>query len=257
MPVIYSAEIGRSALIMWQITETEAQLRELVGDDDLRSAGRFASEKRRVQHLAWRAALRTLVPHGAVEYTAEGCPYIENPATDLEAHHTIYLSATHTDGMAAVVVGTEPCGVDVESLGRDFSRTAPRFISPAEAMLNGSERAEFPAAVWCAKEALYKCSGRRELDFLRDIEVTAFEVADLAAADLEVTPFEAADLSTTDLAVADADAGGGADAGAGGGCDVPVTVEARGAMRGRLCECRDLPLEFVVVNGYIAVWIGV
>ena len=35
-----------------------------------------------------------------------------------------------------------------------------------------------PAAVWCAKETLYKYAGRRELDLLRDLRITE---ADLAA----------------------------------------------------------------------------
>jgi phosphopantetheinyl transferase len=39
--------------------------------------------------------------------------------------------------------------------------------------LPDAARADFAVAAWCAKEVLYKLAGRRGLDLLRDLEITA------------------------------------------------------------------------------------
>lgn len=170
MPVIFRKDIGNATLILWRITESEETLSGLVGAHDSASAGRFANPGRRIEHLAWRAALRQVVPDAKVTYDeATNAPMLDNG---------LFVSAAHTRGMAAVVVSGARCAIDVEATGRDLSRTAPRFISDDERMLQASADPLFPAVVWCAKEALYKYSGRRELDFLGDIRITG---ADLSA----------------------------------------------------------------------------
>ena len=60
-------------------------------------------------------------------------------------------------------------------LGADFSRAAPRYMSPSELALSGDPL--LPAAVWCAKEALYKYARRPGLDLLHDLRVEAVDFA--------------------------------------------------------------------------------
>ena len=50
---------------------------------------------------------------------------------------------------------------------------ASRYISPKERELSSDGRAA--AAIWCAKEALYKMQGRAGVDFLRDMEILAID----------------------------------------------------------------------------------
>ena len=66
--------------------------------------------------------------------------------------------------------------MDIEPASRDFSRAESRYTTPSERAL--SDDPLWPGIVWCAKEALYKYSGRRELDFRKDLRI---ESADLAA----------------------------------------------------------------------------
>ena len=173
MPLVSNKKIGPSAvLLLWLIEEDEERLRTLVNEDDREAADRFSAPRRRKEHLAWRAALRTVLPDVKIEYSDAGAPMVP------EAETPLYIGVAHTSGLAAVVVSGAPCAVDAEREGRDFSRTAPRFISPEEQSLDDAGRADFPAAVWCAKEAMYKYSGRRELDFLRDLTISGSDVAD-------------------------------------------------------------------------------
>lgn len=68
---------------------------------------------------------------------------------------------------------TVPCAVDIEPLARDFGRAAVRFASAEERQLSDSPL--LLPALWCAKETLYKYSGRRNLDLLRDLRIERFD----------------------------------------------------------------------------------
>ena len=168
MPLILKKDMGRATLLLWSADEGEEQLRALVTEDDRASADRFASPARRIEHLAWRAALRTIVPDTNISYTGNGTPVIEGLS--------LHIGVAHTRGMAAVIVSREPCAVDVENAERDFTPSRARFISPQEMLLADSGRTDFAAAVWCAKEAMYKFSGRRGLDFLDDLRITGCDL---------------------------------------------------------------------------------
>lgn len=169
MPLIINEKTDETQLLAWRIDESLDQLAAFVTPGDVRSAGQFGSAARRRERLAWRAALRTAIPHGEVGYTETGAPYIEGRDT--------HISVAHTSGLALVLLSPRPCAVDVETAARDFTRTRDRFIGPHEASLTDATREDFAAAVWCAKEALYKYSGRRELDFIRDLRITETDLA--------------------------------------------------------------------------------
>lgn len=167
-------------MLLWAITESEEQLNPLVSAQDRASARRFRSPARRIEHLAWRAALRQIVGDTEVCYNDAGAPYIAGaPCCDVGTSESrgVFISAAHTRGVAAVIVSDGPCAIDTESVARNVERTSARFISPAERALPASGDPEFPVMIWCAKEALYKFSGRRELDFLTDLEITAVDPA--------------------------------------------------------------------------------
>ena len=71
---------------------------------------------------------------------------------------------------------SESVSTGAPAASRDFSRAESRYTTPSERAL--SDDPLWPGIVWCAKEALYKYSGRRELDFRKDLRIGS---ADLAA----------------------------------------------------------------------------
>lgn len=132
-------------------------------------AASFRNERRRREFLTWRALVRReLGRHTRIAYNEIGAPVLP----DGEA----CVAVSHCDGRVAVVLSSRRCTVDIEPEGRDFSRVVDRYMTAAEQLLSADPL--WPGFAWCAKEALYKYAGRRELDLLQDLHLVS---ADLAA----------------------------------------------------------------------------
>ena len=129
--------------------------------EELATAAGFAPARAR-EYLAWRAIVRREVGRDArIAYDAVGAPVLEN--------YPYRLAVSHCQGRVAVGISDRPCAVDIERLDRNFGRILSRYLTPDEQRL--STHPHFPAVAWCAKEALYKYAGRRELDLLRDLRI--------------------------------------------------------------------------------------
>ena len=160
------AEIG-----VWQITETEEQLKEMSAtpSDEMEEISFIRSESLRRQRLAVRALLNTLFDEKVyLSHHDNGKPYLENNAMN--------ISITHTDHFVAVILHEdEDCGIDIESLDRDFSAVEKKALSEDEIEdLEDEKRNEQLAIYWCAKEAIFKLLSRYNVDFAEQIEVERF-----------------------------------------------------------------------------------
>ena len=142
------------------------ELEGWVTAEELAACRGFAPRRRR-ETLAWRAMVRRELGRDvAITYGANGAPQVDCGA---------FISVSHSANLVAVRIGTAPCTVDTEPLVRNFERVRRRYMTRAEEALSDDRR--LPAAVWCAKEALYKLAGRPDSDFLRDIAVTSVDFA--------------------------------------------------------------------------------
>jgi len=162
----YHSRIG-----IWQITETESELRALcsIPTDELEEISYIKSESLRKQKLAVRALLDKLFEEKVyLSHHDNGKPYIENNATN--------ISITHTDKYVAVLLNdSEECGIDCESFDRDFSAVEKRALSEEEIDdLDDDKRNEQLAIYWCAKEAIYKKMSQYNVDFAEQIEIDSF-----------------------------------------------------------------------------------
>lgn len=166
---------GHSRLGIWQITETEEQLRSLtsIPSDELEEISFVKSESLRKQRLAVRALLDTMFEDKVyLSHHDNGKPYIEN--------NSINISITHTEKYVAVILNDdEEVGIDCESLDRDFSAVEKKALSDEEREdLDDDERNTQLAIYWCAKEAVYKKMSQYNVDFAEQIEVEDFHVRD-------------------------------------------------------------------------------
>ena len=153
---------GQRAILVVEPILPLAELEATADERDLRSTEGFTSASRRAERLAWRRVLRRISPDAEVEYNASGAPLLKNsPYT--------HISVSHCHDCVAVALSCEMCGVDVELRERNFERVAERYISQAERAL--CSEAWWLAAVWSAKECLYKMGGREGVDFRHDIIV--------------------------------------------------------------------------------------
>ena len=162
-----------SKLGVWQITETEKELRALssVPSDELEEISYIKSESLRKQKLAVRTLLDRLFEEKVyLNHHDNGKPYIENSS--------INISITHTDKYVAVIVNdSEEVGIDCESLDRDFSAVEKKALSEDEIEdLDEDQRNEQLAIYWCAKEAVYKKMSQYNVDFAEQIEIENFRM---------------------------------------------------------------------------------
>ncbi|MCQ2153797.1 MAG: 4'-phosphopantetheinyl transferase superfamily protein [Bacteroidales bacterium] len=162
-----------SRLAIWQITESEAELKALcsVPSDELEEISYIKSESLRKQKLAVRALLDTMFEEKVyLSHHDNGKPYIENNATN--------ISITHTDRYVAVILNdNDEVGIDCESLSRDFSVVEKKALSEEEIEdLDDEKRNEQLAIYWCAKEAIFKVMSQHNVDFAEQIEIDEFRV---------------------------------------------------------------------------------
>ena len=164
---LFRVETEQSLLLIEPIAplaelEAEADVR------DLQSVEEFTSASRRAERLAWRRVLRRVAPDAVVEYEPSGAPLLKNSPF---AH----ISVSHSRTSVAVALSHSRCGVDIESLDRNFEKIARRYTTPEERALCAEEW--WLAAAWCAKECAYKIMGREGVDFLCDVTLCAVDTS--------------------------------------------------------------------------------
>ena len=156
---------------VWHITESEEELTQLSATptDEMEEISFIKSASLRRQRLAVRALLNTLFDEKVyLSHHDNGKPYLEN--------NPVNISITHTDQFVAVILHEDQdCGIDIESLDRDFSAVEKKALSEDEIEdLEDEKRNEQLAIYWCAKEAIFKLLSRYNVDFAEQIEVERF-----------------------------------------------------------------------------------
>ncbi|MBR2443473.1 MAG: 4'-phosphopantetheinyl transferase superfamily protein [Rikenellaceae bacterium] len=137
-------------------------------EDCAEAMRRYSGEVRRAEWLTWRNVVRQCLGDVTISYDALGAPVV------LGTPQPIYISVSHCRSHIAVALSDAPCGVDIEWRKRDFERSASRFLSLGERMMEFNYPDLMAGAAWCAKEAAYKyyCSlGRQYPDLLRDLRI--------------------------------------------------------------------------------------
>lgn len=169
IPKINSIHPAEDAVLL--ICDAPLSLEELergADEEDLRSVEHIQAAERRRERLMWRRVLREHFGQSiCVEYSEDGAPEIKNFPYK-------HISVSHCRGVVAVVASQRVCGVDVERTFRNFERIASRYVSEREWVLReqrGCDRQMFLAAVWSAKECMYKLARRTRLDLRRDLKI--------------------------------------------------------------------------------------
>ena len=164
---------GHSRLGIWQITETEEELKSLtsIPSDEMEEISYIRNESLRKQKMAVRALLDAMFEEKVyLSHHDNGKPYIENDS--------INISITHTDKYVAVILDqNDEVGIDIESLDRDFSAVEKKALSEDEIddlEDDKEEKNEQLAIYWCAKEAIYKKMSQYNVDFAEQIEIDRF-----------------------------------------------------------------------------------
>ena len=170
----YQLDVNSDCIISLRaITEDEPTLWKdlsltISEQEDLSSINHPAQ---RIEWLACRVAIRQLVE-------AQGMPYAGLKKDEFGKPHLInspwHISLSHTAGWAtAVLHRSRPVGIDIEPIRDQFRRVVPRVLSDSE-IAHAAGDPDRLAVYWCAKEALYKLYGKRQLTFRDHLHVEPF-----------------------------------------------------------------------------------
>ena len=176
--VTFQVDINGDCIARLQaITEDEPTLRAglpLTVSEQEDLAG-ISHPSQRIEWLACRVAIRQLVE-------AQGMSYKGLRKDEFGKPHLIdspwHISLSHTSGWAAAVLHrSRPVGIDIEPIREQFKRVVPRVLSESEINHAAGDPNRL-AVYWCAKEALYKLYGKRQLTFREHLQVEPFADGD-------------------------------------------------------------------------------
>jgi phosphopantetheinyl transferase len=109
-----------------------------------------------------------------------------------------YVSLSHSFDYAAVMISKKRrVGIDIELIKTKIARVAAKFMDDSElAFIDPANSIHHLYICWCAKEAIYKLHGKKNVSFLQNIRVHPFEPGENGRLDAELvlgthcTPFE-------------------------------------------------------------------
>lgn len=166
----YRSADNLSGFAVWQITETEDELRSLLsGSADLPQLLKVRNISRRMEKMAVRILLAQMLGEGhLIGHEATGRPFLTDGSW--------FISISHTTGWAALAWHrNRSVGIDIEQRSGRVLRAASRFISPREraaaAVLGPLPSPDYELLIWSAKETAYKWLCRTDVNFLDDMQV--------------------------------------------------------------------------------------
>jgi len=175
MAIAYRQQIDDDTeFALWKIEEQSDDLYSQLqlNDDEKAFVEGISNGKRHLHWLGTRVLLRKML--NTEEYIDcriddHGKPYLFT----LPYH----ISLSHSFDYAAVMISRKsPVGIDVEQIKQKVERIAHKFMRPAElGFIEPDHKIEQLYVCWCAKEAVYKCYGQKEVSFADDILLQPFK----------------------------------------------------------------------------------
>ena len=159
--------------ILQSITADEPTLRAglllTVGEQE--ELATITHPAQRIEWLACRVAIRQLTEEQGATYQGLRKDEFGKPFLIGSSWH---ISLSHTSGWAAAILHkARPVGIDIEPIREQFRRVVPRVLS-ADEITHAASDPHRLAIYWCAKEALYKLYGKRQLTFREHLHIDPF-----------------------------------------------------------------------------------
>jgi len=174
MAIVYRQQVDDDTeFAIWKIEE---QADELYGqlqlkEDEKAYYERLSIGKRNLHWLGTRVLLRKMLrieEYIDCKVDLHGKPYLVNVP--------YHISFSHSFDYAAVMISkTRPVGIDIEQVKEKVERIAHKFMRAEElAFITDKHKIEQLYVCWCAKEAVYKCYGQKEVSFVNNIRLEPF-----------------------------------------------------------------------------------
>ena len=157
---------------LWLIQESEEVLQEQLGDL-FQVPDSFTNGNKRLEWLAGRLLIRNLLQSMNLQFNGIvkdefGKPFLKNIP-----HH---ISLSHSYPYVAAIVDQDKIvGIDLEQPKEKLLRIAPRILASDELQDAGEDLIKH-CVYWCAKEALIKVYGKKDLTLAENLIIRPFQL---------------------------------------------------------------------------------
>ncbi|MDB4584570.1 4'-phosphopantetheinyl transferase superfamily protein [Draconibacterium sp.] len=172
MPLVkkISTEVG--LLGIWKLSERSEKLEEKFNFrmEEKTEYSKIRTEKRKTEYLAARLLSKELLGFKPeIAYEPSGKPVLEN--SDFK------ISISHSAELVTVIISKKKVGIDVENTKRNIDKIAKRFlhINELNHILTLKKPHPIKALYWSAKEAIFKCTDTKSVEFKKQIIIDPFE----------------------------------------------------------------------------------
>jgi phosphopantetheinyl transferase len=148
---------------LWEIEESLEELLQLTETTLIPNCN---NEKRKKEFLVIRLLLNNISPNSSITYNKFGAPELNNFQN---------ISISHSKGLVAILLGNKKVGLDIEQISDKPLKLSSKFIAKDVYENLSKEKATL---IWCAKEAIYKWYQKGNIDFIKDIKLHNFEIAE-------------------------------------------------------------------------------
>jgi len=175
MAIVYRQRIDDDMeFALWKIEEKADELycQLQLNDEEKAYVEQIKHGKRHLHWLSTRVLLRKmLITNDYIDCKVDehGKPYLVTLPYQISLSHSF-------DYAAVMISKNHPVGIDIEQVKDKVERIAHKFMRPEElAFLDEAHKIQQLYACWCAKEAVYKCNGEKEVSFVDNILLKPFE----------------------------------------------------------------------------------
>ena len=170
MPIIEDLTISKDIrLIVWEISETinDLNTEDLLSKYSLKLLNQKKSQIHKKQFLAVRNILKELsIQDQDLVYDESGKPFIRNGQN---------ISFSHSDIYAAVIIGKQMVGIDIEIRRDRILKIKEKFLE-IELNYPGDLNSEKALIYWNIKESIFKTVDSAEIDFRKNILVLPLDL---------------------------------------------------------------------------------
>jgi len=179
MPLLFQKDVSEGTRLgIWKIEESTDWFRsQLILDDrENQLIDSIRHPQKRLHWLSSRLLLRLLLNNPAgfihLESDERGKPHIHN--------FPVKISISHSHELSALLLSEKfEVGIDIEKIDPKIERIRHKFLSPEELEnISAEMRLKQLYIYWCAKEAMYKLHGRKQLDFREHLFVEPFSFSE-------------------------------------------------------------------------------
>jgi 4'-phosphopantetheinyl transferase len=155
---------------LWHIRETEGELLDQIKEFETIPPN-ITHEQKRLEFCVGRVLAKTLLEKLSVKFEGIvkdefGKPFFRNNNYQLSLSHSYPY-------VGALIDKSKSVGIDVEQIKAKLLKIGPRVLHPEELEDAGTDETKH-CIYWCAKEAMIKIYGKKDLVFAENLLIKPF-----------------------------------------------------------------------------------